>query len=76
MTTLRKYLPNAEVGDDGVWHIARNPTNYDSTLCGIADEGMGNARDESVYQEKEGNLRGVTCTQCRAIVDFCKTIKP
>lgn len=70
---IRKYHPDAETQDDGAWHIAENPTGFDGTLCGLADEGLGNVVSEPV--EKLATLRRVTCVQCLAIVEFCKSLK-
>lgn len=50
------------------------PTGFDGTLCGIADEGVGNFAN-AVSEEKDGSLLGVTCEQCRLIVEFCKRVR-
>lgn len=75
LVRLRKYRPAAEAGDGGSWHVGHNPTGFDGTLCGIADEGFGGSCDVA-YDEKDGNVDAVTCEQCLAIIDYCASLKP
>lgn len=75
LVRLRRYCVESGTQDGGVWHVAENPVGYDTTLCGLADEGEGNGRgDEKVFDEKDGTRRGVTCEQCNAIIDFCAAL--
>jgi hypothetical protein len=73
--SLVRFTPEAEMRDDQAWHISHNPTGTDTTLCGLALEGMGNARyGVKINDIKHGSFRSVTCDHCRRIVQFCKTV--
>lgn len=75
MVRLRRYCAGSGTQDDRIWHVAKNPTGYDTTLCGLADEGDGSARvNVKVFDEKDGVRAGVTCEQCNAIINFCASI--
>ena len=73
LVRVRTYRVASGVPGD-VTHIGENPTGYDGTLCGIADEGEGN-NIETPFDEREGTLRDITCVQCRDIVDFCSALR-
>lgn len=74
LVRLRRYTAASEVEDGGLWHIGENPTGFDGTLCGIADEGIGRGCEDP-FEEKDGSLRQVTCGQCMAIVNFCTALR-
>lgn len=59
--------------DNGAWHMKFNPTGMDSTLCGCAWEGMGEAiNDSEIRKEKKATIKAITCEHCRDIIAFCK----
>ena len=71
-TRILKFRPGTEMEETG-WHVAFNPTGNDTTLCGLALEGVcsGPTLRES-YDSKDGRP---TCEHCVSIVNFCLTLR-
>lgn len=72
-TTVIQFQPGTDMDGTG-WHISENPTGNDTTLCGLALEGMCATRKpvKQAFKSKQGLP---TCTHCKSIVEFCLTLK-
>lgn len=71
--SLMQFTSAAEVQDDSVWHVNEHYLEGDRVLCGIAHEGLGNARyGIATHRMKVGQT--TNCPHCIAMIKLCKTL--
>ena len=74
MNKLVKILSNedGEKQHNPKWHLVQFTGGSNASVC--TSEVYGHGEGDAIYKEKESE-KGITCPQCKAIVQWFKKVK-